>query len=161
MIKALEILVDGSLNRVTLPELGSFELPLQLCCRLEVPLFGQHAFFFPGRTAQIGAPGGAVHTVRHAHTLFACVECLFFFGSGIQAVWLHTWPCDNLSDRGSIVVTPLFSTLVPNLKPFPFSRMYDMHASAPCLPPMNVTATWRNRHIASKKWHAPVARSYQ
>ena len=40
--------MDGSLNRVTLLELGSSELPLQLCRNPMVPLFGQYAFFFLG-----------------------------------------------------------------------------------------------------------------
>ena len=48
MIAALEVLMEGSLKTVTLPELGSLELRLQLRCILQVPLFGRCALFFHG-----------------------------------------------------------------------------------------------------------------
>ena len=59
--------MDGSLKR-ELPKLRSSELQFQLCRSPKVPQFGQCALFFPGHTAQIGAPRGAVHTVRLTHT---------------------------------------------------------------------------------------------
>ena len=63
---ALEVLVDGSLNRVTLPKVGSLELAMQLCRNTEIPCLGS-TLFFSWRTAQTGPPGGAVHT--------ACNQC--------------------------------------------------------------------------------------
>ena len=66
--------MDGSLNRVTLPKLGSLELPLQLCRNPEIPCLGSTLFFFLCRTAQTGAPGAPSTLVRVAHTLFVHLE---------------------------------------------------------------------------------------
>ena len=91
----LEVLVDGSLNKVTLPKLGNLELPLQLCRNPEVPLFGQYALFFkaycPSR-----APRG-----RRPHLCVLVIRCSFVClgpGCGVRQVvngivgdwfWLH------------------------------------------------------------------------
>ena len=49
--------MDGSLNRVTLSELGSSELLLQLCRNLGIPLFGQYALFFRAYSPSRGPQG--------------------------------------------------------------------------------------------------------
>ena len=38
--------MDGSLNRVTLPELGGLELPMQLCRIPKIPCLGSTVCFF-------------------------------------------------------------------------------------------------------------------
>ena len=60
--------MDGSLNRVTLPKLGSLELPLQLCRNPEIPCFGSTLFFFmaycPNRGLQQRRPHWCVLLTR-------------------------------------------------------------------------------------------------
>ena len=86
--------MDGSLNGVTLRELGSLELPLQLCCKLEVPLCGQYALFFraycPNRAPQGHRP----------HFCVLLIRCLFVPNIGsswesVWAVWLDTWAMET------------------------------------------------------------------
>ena len=48
MIAALDVLVDGSLNGVTLAKLRRLELPLQLCNNPQIAYFGSTLFFFHG-----------------------------------------------------------------------------------------------------------------
>ena len=75
--------MDGSLSRVTLLDLGSLELRLQLCRNPKVPLFGQCALFFKAYCPSRG-PGGAVHT---------CVYCSYVVRLSVwaKAVWLDKW----------------------------------------------------------------------
>ena len=75
--------MDGSLNMVTLPELGSLELPLQLCRISQVPLFGRYVgFFFQERLAQIGVPGGHRPHYVSCSYLPCSNRSLFFLGLG-------------------------------------------------------------------------------
>ena len=60
--------MDGLLNKVTLPDLGRLELPLQLS-----PYLAVRSFFW-GNTTELGPPGCAVHTVHLAHTFSVCSE---------------------------------------------------------------------------------------
>ena len=80
VIAALEVLVDGSLNRVTLSELGSSELLLQLCRNLGIPLFGQYALFFRAYSPSRGA-------------FHSCATCSYVVRLSVWAwaMWLDTW----------------------------------------------------------------------
>ena len=66
--------MDGSLNRVTPPMLGSLELPLQLCRNLEIPCLGGTLFFFHGVSPKQGPRGAPSTVVRLAHMLFVRSE---------------------------------------------------------------------------------------
>ena len=50
-----------------------------------------------------------------AHTLFVCVECLFFSGVGLSCVVRHM-ACGNLLECAGIPIIPLFPTLVVDLR---------------------------------------------
>ena len=65
--------MDGSLNRVTVPKLGSLELPLQLCRNPEIPCLGSTLFFY-GVLPKQGPPGVPPTLVRLAHTFFVPLE---------------------------------------------------------------------------------------
>ena len=92
--------MDGSLNRVSLPELGSLEPPLQVCHNQRSTYLGS-ALFLLGRTAQVEATRGAVHTVRLAHMLFVWSECWLWSGVGLGYVVRHVVN-GNLRDSFSL-----------------------------------------------------------
>ena len=61
--------MDGSLNKVTLPKLGSLELPMQLCRNPEIPYLGSTLFFFMAYCPNRGPPG------RRPHLCILLVRC--------------------------------------------------------------------------------------
>ena len=80
--------MDGSLNRLTLPKLGSLELPLQLCRNPEIPCLSSTLFFL-WRTAQTRAPRG-----RRPHL---CI---------LLTRWSSVWKWVRVG-RGLILASPL------------------------------------------------------
>ena len=62
--------MDGSLNRVTLPKLGSLEVAMQLCRNAEIPVLGSALFFFYVVLPKQGPPEAR----RLAHMLFVRLE---------------------------------------------------------------------------------------
>ena len=165
--------MDGSLNRVTIPKLGSLELPLQLCRNPEIPCLGNTLFFFYGVLPERGPPGAPSTLVRLAHTLFVHLEVgLGWSGtdSGFtsakqlhvvvrallecdRAMWLYPWPWepwDSATSRPPLLCRRCHTT-------FPYVTMADMRASPP-LAPLSVAAGWRNRDIPTKKWQCPCGK---
>ena len=61
--------MDSSLNRVTLPKLGSLELQMQLCRNPEIPCLGSTLFFFYGVLPKQGPPG------RRPHLCVLLIRC--------------------------------------------------------------------------------------
>ena len=128
--------MDSSFNRVTLPS------------------FGDTLFFLSWAYCPKRGPGGAVHTVYLAHVLFVRAGCLFLSGVGYGLCgYTHGHVMTSRTVQAFLLTPP--PPFPTSHKIFQFSRMSNMSASTPCLPPMNVSAAWRNHHIASKKWQCP------
>ena len=125
--------MDGSLTRVTLPKLGSLELPLQLCRNPEIPCLGSTQFFFMAYSPNRG-PGAPSTLVRLAHTLFVRLE-VGLGGSGThsgftsakqllvlvrallecdRAMWLCPWPV-GAPGQGDLPSSPFLSQIPYNL----------------------------------------------
>ena len=66
--------MDGSLNRVTLPKLGSLELAMQLCHNPDIPCLGSTLFFFYGVLPKHGPRRAPSTLVCLAHPLFVRLE---------------------------------------------------------------------------------------
>ena len=76
-------------------------------------------------------------------------------------MWSYPWPVGarGLCDSASLPVTrppPFFCCRYHKI--LHFLTMAAMRTSLPSLPPFSVSATWRNRHIPTKKWQCPCGK---
>ena len=77
--------MEGSLNKVIFPKLGSLELPLPLCRNPEIPCFGSTLLFFLRGHRPNRGPRG-----RRQHLCVLLIRCSSF-PKWAWAVWVDTW----------------------------------------------------------------------